>query len=57
MQILASMMNYNVVQNDSLLVVDKGIATRQDKFVTSASYLLYMPVGKRKSEQECWLGQ
>jgi phage shock protein PspC (stress-responsive transcriptional regulator) len=46
---LASMMNYNVVQNDSLLVVDKGIAiTRQDKFRNQRIILtIYVPVGKQ----------
>jgi phage shock protein PspC (stress-responsive transcriptional regulator) len=46
---LAAMMNYNVVQQDSLLLVDKGIAiTRKDKFRNQRIVLtVYVPVGKQ----------
>ena len=46
---LAAMMNYNVQQNDSLLVVDKGIAiTRKGKFRNQRIILtVYVPVGKQ----------
>ena len=46
---LASLMNFNVAQMDSLLVIDKGIAiTRKDKFRNQRIVLtIYVPVGKQ----------
>ena len=46
---LASLMNFNVAQKDSLLVIDKGIAiTRKDKFRNQRIVLtVYVPVGKQ----------
>lgn len=46
---LARMMNFNVIQNDSLLLVDKGLAiTRKDKFRNQRIVLtVYVPVGKQ----------
>ena len=46
---LASLMNFNVVQMDSMLVIDKGIAiTRKDKFRNQRIVLtVYVPVGKQ----------
>jgi len=46
---LASLINYNVVQKDSLLLIDKGIAiTRTDKFRNQRIVLtVYVPVGKQ----------
>lgn len=46
---LANMINFNVAQRDSLLVIDKGIAiTRKDKFRNQRIVLtIYVPVGKQ----------
>ncbi len=46
---LAAMMDFNVTQNDSLLMIDKGIAiTRKDKFRNQRIVLtVYVPVGKQ----------
>lgn len=46
---LAALMNFNVYQQDSLLVMDKGIAiTREDKFRNQRIVLtIYVPVGKQ----------
>ncbi|MEO7523542.1 MAG: PspC domain-containing protein, partial [Ferruginibacter sp.] len=46
---LASLINFNVTQRDSLLVIDRGIAiTRQDKFRNQRIILtVYVPVGKQ----------
>ena len=46
---LASIINFNAIQNDSLLVIDKGIpVTRTDKFRNQRVVLtVYVPVGKQ----------
>ena len=46
---LASLINFNAIQNDSLLVIDKGIpVTRTDKFRNQRVVLtVYVPVGKQ----------
>ncbi len=46
---LANLINYNGTQNDSLLVLDKGIAiTRQNKFRNQRVIVtVYVPVGKQ----------
>jgi phage shock protein PspC (stress-responsive transcriptional regulator) len=46
---LAALMNFNAVQKDSSLVIDKGIAiTRKDKFRNQRIVLtVYVPVGKQ----------
>lgn len=46
---LANMINFNAVQRDSLLIIDKGIAiTRKDKFRNQHIVLtVYVPVGKQ----------
>ncbi|MEO8769731.1 MAG: PspC domain-containing protein [Ferruginibacter sp.] len=46
---LASLMNFNAVQKDSLLVIDRGIAiTRKDKFRNQHIVItVYVPVGKQ----------
>ena len=46
---LASLINFNAIQQDSLLVIDKGIPiTRSDKFRNQRVVLtIYVPVGKQ----------
>lgn len=46
---LASLINYGVIQNDSVLLLDKGIAiTRKNKFRNQRVIVtVYVPVGKR----------
>ena len=46
---LATLINYNAVQKDSLLVIDEGIpVTKQDKFRNQRVILtVYVPVGKK----------
>jgi phage shock protein C len=46
---LANLINFNVFQKDSLLVLDKGIAiTRQNKFRNQRVIItVYVPVGKQ----------
>jgi phage shock protein PspC (stress-responsive transcriptional regulator) len=46
---LANLINYGVVQNDSILLLDKGIAiTRKNKFRNQRLIVtVYVPVGKR----------
>ncbi len=46
---LAALINFNAIQNDSLLVIDKGVpVTRTDKFRNQRIVLtVYVPVGKQ----------
>ena len=57
---LAALINFNAVQKDSLLVIDKGIAiTRKDKFRNQRVVLtIYVPVGKQiRVDQSVGWGQ
>ncbi len=47
---LAALINFNAVQRDSLLVIDKGIpVTRKDKFRNQRWSLLYMYLSESRS--------